>query len=349
MSEQKSVFSKRSATVIFSAAAAVVLIVVFGYETFSRDRNGQVNISEYRKEGLPPGAAVNASGGRDAAGPTGMTAPRKISPDAAKAVMSVQRLSCSSCIQEIKAALSGIQGIEEVLVDISRGTAQVYYNGKNLTDPQRIAQAITARGYPATLIKLSSPEELRKEEAVAAARSQVYIASVDGWDIARSDLDTQMEHAKKKYARIYGEGVFSSLRGKALIDNLRAQIASRLIDEGVMMQEITKAGYKVDPAEVETEFERVVRESGKGLEEFKASLNENGMTLDYFRKRVETQVLVNRYLEENVLAAASSEAERQNLFTSWFSNAKTLAEVSFYDKDLEALVQQQAARGSCGG
>ena len=349
MSEKKLRMPKRSAMLAISAAAAVILVILLGYNTFSKDHSGQLNITEYRKEGFPPEANNRFSKRQEGTESTREATPLNITGDLSKAALSVQRLSCSSCIQKIKAALSDIQGIEEILVDISRGTAQIYYNRKTLTDPDRLAQAITSRGYPATLVRIYSSEDLRKEQAVAAARFQYYIASVGSWDIARSDLDTQMEHAKRRYSKIYGEGVLSSARGKSLIDSLRVQITSRLIDEGVMMQEIIKAGYKMDSGVLEKEMERVIQESGKGLDDFEKGLSENGMTFDYFKKKLETQVLISRYLEERILRGASNDAERQNLFTSWFSNAKLLTEVSYYDKDLESLVQQLSAQGGCGG
>jgi len=349
MSDRKFAISKKVVMLTVSATAAVAMVILFGYNTFSKDTGGQQNITEYRKEGAPPKRVSRSSGRPEGSASTGKVDVLNINEDLSRAALRVEKLSCSSCIQQIKAALSGIQGIEDILVDISRGMVLVYYNSKTLTDSDRLAQAITLKGYPATLLRIYSSEELRKEQAVAAARSQYYIASVGGWDIARSDLDTRLEHAKKRYAKIYGDGVFSSDRGKALMESLRAQITSRLIDEGVMMQEITKAGYRVDVALVEKELEKAIRESGKGQDEFKAALDENGMTLDYFRKRLETQILITRYLDERVMSGASSDSETQNLFTSWFNNAKGLAEVSFYDKELERLVQQQSARGSCGG
>jgi len=349
MSETKFVLSKKFATLAVLVAVAVMLVIVFGYNTFSKDKSDQPTITEYSKEGSAPEGGNRLALQRAVRNDPKTASPSNINADLSKALLNVKGLSCSSCIQNIKDALSNIQGIEEILVDISRGTAQIYYNSKTLKEPDRLAQAVTSGGYPATLVKTYSSEDLRKEEAVAAARSQYYIASVGGWDIARSDLDTQLDHAKKRYAKTYGENLFSTAQGNTLIDNLRAQIVSRLIDEGVMMQEITKAGYKVDAAAVEDELKKVMQQSGKGLEEFKTALYENGMTFDYFKKRLETQILISRYLEERILNGASSDVEKQTLFTSWFKNAKILAEVLYYDKDLERLVQQQSAQGKCGG
>jgi hypothetical protein len=59
--------------------------------------------------------------------------------------------------------------------------------------------------------------------------------------------------------------------------------------------------------------------------------------------------LKSRYIQERVSAEASNENEKQPLLTSWVNNAKILAEVIYYDKELERLVQALGARGGCGG
>jgi copper chaperone CopZ len=349
MSEKKLISSKQGKMLAVLAAFTVMLVIVFGYNTFSGDKPGGTTVTEYRKQAPPPGWNDKAASKKDGRQDSRTASLVSFSADTSKAVLNVKGLSCSSCIQNIKDALAGIQGIEDILVDISRGSAQIYYNSRTLKEPDRIAQAVTAGGYPAALIKTYSSGDLRKEEAVAASKARYYIASVGGWDIARSDMDTQLDHAKRRYAKTYGENLFFTTQGIALVDNLRVQIVSRLIDEGIMMQEITKAGYKVDARAVDDELQKVVQQSGRGPEEFKTALAENAMTFEYFSKRVETQTLINRYLEENILRGASNDVEKQSLFTSWFNNAKILAEVSYYDKDLERLVQQLSARGGCGG
>ena len=348
MSEKKFGLSKNFAAIVVLSAVVVVLVILLGHNTFSGDNSGRLTVTEFTKEPLPRERNDKPALKQGGANFPKNSSPLNVNGDLSKAVLNVKGLSCSSCIQNIKDALSNIQGIEDILVDISRSTAQIYFNSKTLKQPDRLAEVVTSAGYPATLVKTYSAEDLRKEEAAAAARSQYYIASVGGWDVARSDLDTQLEHVKKRYEKTYGADLFSTARGKSLVDNLKGQIVSRLIDEGVMMQEITKAGYKVAAAAVEDELKKVVQQSGKGLEEFKTDLKENGMSFDYFKKRLETQMLINRYLEERILNGATSDVQKQTLFTSWFNNAKILAEVSYYDKDLERLVQQQSAGSSCG-
>jgi len=275
--------------------------------------------------------------------------PSEVDEDLSKVVLGVRGMSCSGCIATIKAAVSDIGGIKETLVDIGSGKVEIYYNSKGLTNVSDIAEAITASGYPAKVWRVVSPEEIRKESTLAAAKAQYYIASVGGYEIARTDFDTELEIAKKRYSKIYGDNLFESAQGEALLNNLRPQIVSRLINEGIFMQEISRTEFRVDPETLENKLNVFLKDHGKNFEEFKISLMEVGYDPTYFRKKFETKVLINRYLNEKILADASNDFERQSLFNAWFSNARSLAEVVYYDKSLERLVQNLAASRSWSG
>lgn len=269
--------------------------------------------------------------------------------DLSKVVLSVSGMSCSGCISTIKGSLAGIQGVEDVLVNLSSSKAEVYIDSGAMTDVTPIASAITESGYPAKVIKVVSSEEMKKERDVAAAKSAYYIATVGGWDIARADFENELRFAKKRYSGTYGDNLFNSAQGKALLDNLKAQITSRLINEGIVMQEITKANLKADPARVEKELEDLVKEHGKDPAQFRQSLEDSGYDFNYFKKKLEIKVLISSYMDEKILVGATNQFERQNLFNAWFNNAKVLAEVIYYDKELETLIQAQSASSGCGG
>ena len=85
-----------------------------------------------------------------------------------------------------------------------------------------------------------------------------------------------------------------------------------------------------DASAVEDELKKVMQQNGKGLEEFNAALSENGMTFDYFKKRLETQMLISRYLEEKILSGASSDVEKQTLFASWLDGERRRAKIQVF-------------------
>jgi copper chaperone len=264
-----------------------------------------------------------------------------------KAVFKVEGLSCSGCVDTIQKALSGFEGIKEIFVDVSAGKAEIYFDDSKLNDVGQIATAITEAGYPAKLDKTIPADQIKKELDVLIERSQLYVASVGDMDISRDDLDKEMAYAKKQYTKKYGEGVFATDRGKALLENLRAQIVDRLINDGIQRQEIKKAGFKVDKATVEKEYREFLVKKGMTSDAFKSSLEQNGVSYDRFTKKFEFRVLVSEYLDSEILSGTSNEFEKQQRYFEWFNNTKLLAKVVFYDKDLEQLVQNRS--GGCGG
>ena len=275
--------------------------------------------------------------------------PVAASDDLSKVVLNVSNMSCSGCISTIKSSVAGFQGIKETLVDLSNSKVEIYFDSDKLKDLSPVAKAITDSGYPATVLRSLSADEVKKERALADARSKYYLASVGGWDIARSDFNTELETAKRRYRKIYGEALFTTAQGKALLDNLKAQIFSKLIEEGIMMQEIVKADFKVDKETVDRQMQGLLKEHGKNLAEFKESLSEIGYDYGYFSKKFEIKILINQYINERILADASNDFEKRNMFNAWFKNSKVLAEVVYYDRDLEGLIQRLSASGGCGG
>jgi copper chaperone CopZ len=269
-------------------------------------------------------------------------------PNAAKAVLDVQGMSCSGCIYTIKTGLADIDGISDVLVDVSSGRVEVFYDSTSVKDPQKIASAITAVGYPATLKQTMTKDEVAKESNLNASRSKIYIAAVGDWEISRKDFTSELSHARNRYEKAYGAGVFAGDQGKALMERLQAQITSSLINEGIQMQEIRKAGFSLPAKTVELEFEEYLSRKGMTRQEFKKLLKDSGYDSDYFFKKFENRVTVDSYLNDRVLSGLTNDLEKRQRYSDWFNNARLLAKVVYYDKNLETILKNSSAAGGCG-
>ena len=275
------------------------------------------------------------------------TAPAADAADA-RAVLAVQGMSCSGCINQIKSGLSGIAGIGGVLVDLSAGRVEVDYDSTKLKDIGSIASAITATGYPATLQRTLGKEEIEKENSFLASQSKLYIAAVGDWEIARDDYNTELAHARKRYESIYGNTVFNGDQGNALLQQLKAQIVSRLIDEGIQMQEILKARYKLPPETVDREFDQFLVAKGVSREQFDRMLTASGYDAGYFMKKFTYRVTVERYVAEKVMSGLMSDLEKQQQYANWFNNARLLSQVTYYDRELEAIIRSSSSSSGCG-
>jgi copper chaperone CopZ len=308
------------------------------------------------------GAVYFTSGDKDAAtGETavaaGVEAPATPTPGAAasvkptttaKAVLDVQGMSCSGCIYTIKSSLAGMDGVGEVLVDLSAGQAEVYFDPQKVRDVAAIAAAITRSGYPATVKQILTADQAAEEESLLVAKARRYIAAVGDWEIARDDFEVEMTYAKNRYAQIYGASVFAEDRGEALLQNLKAQVAAQLVDEAVQMQEVRKAGYRLPPAVLKSELSAYLKQKNMSEAQLKALLAGSGFNYDYFMKKFENQAAIKNYVDDRVLSGISGDVERRRRYVDWYNNARLLAKVTYYDRDLEAAVNSASAGSGCG-
>ena len=336
--------------VIVLPLLALIAVSVF---VFAQNRVQARNSNPAAAESSPPPIAKTADEPAAenqvvAAAAAQTPAKAEITSTTSKVVFQVDNMSCSGCIATIKSSLAGYAGIQDIIVDIAGGMTEVYYDSREIKDVNPLASSITASGYPAKVSRILTAGQISKEEAIAASRAEFYIASVSGWDISRSDFNTELAFAKKRYEQAYGDNVFANDQGKTLLDSLKAQVVSRLINEGIQMQEVQRVGYRVDSKIVGAEFAQFMAKKDLDLEGFKATLEKSGYPFDYFMKWFEGRVRLSRYLDEKVFAGAASEYDKQNQYRAWFNNARVLSKVTIYDSRLKQLTQSQSSGSGCG-
>lgn len=266
-----------------------------------------------------------------------------------KAILRVDGMSCSGCIETITKSLAGFEGIEDIRVDVAGGSTEILYDGKTLSDPEKMAAAITASGYPAKVLRILSPEQLKQQAIENQAKSKDAIAAVGGLEVPRADFETELAHARSRYQVAYGDEALQSEQGQRLMDNLKLQIAQRLIDESIQLQEIRRVGFSIAPTQVAQAYSDFLRERGfSDGAAFEKELEANGYPPSFFKKRFANRVLINAYVDQQVMTANLNAVEKQRRYADWFANARLLAGVTIYDKDLERLAQRQASSSGCG-
>lgn len=331
--------------IMIAPMLTLVLAVVFVYAY-------NLNADNAQNTGTAPTILATAASGSiapEAVGTSiGQPTPDDQGAGTAKAVLKVDGMTCSSCISNIKSSLAGFDGIQDIIVNLSGGFAEIYYDSQKIKDVTPFASAITASGYPASVKRILTAEQLEDEEALAAQRAEFYIASVGGWDISRSDFDTELAIAKVRYQAAYGPDVFSDERGQSVLNSMKVQIASRLINEGIQMQEVQRMGYRVEPKTFAEEFDRFISQKEISLDQFKKSLAQSGYPFEYFVKKFENRVLLRRYIEERIIQAGSNDYDKQQQYLAWFGNARQLSNVVIYDKEVQRLSQEQSSGGGCG-
>ena len=271
------------------------------------------------------------------------------SQNLAKAVITVEGMSCGGCVDTINAALSKFEGVADIKVDIANGKTEVIYQVDKITDVGEMADAITASGYSAKVVRIVTAEELRNEQLQAQAKSAKAIASVGNMEISRTDYEAELAHARGRYEMLYGNSVFSDQRGTQLLANLKVQITRRLITEAIQLHEINRASFDIGSAAFDHRYQEYLDKRGLTPEAFGAELEKNGYSTDYFMRKFRDRVLIESYVNERVFDGITNETEKQKRYTDWFNNARLLAEVTYYDKDLERQIQpSNSGAGGCG-
>ena len=89
----------------------------------------------------------------------------------------INDMTCASCAMAVEKALSNIEGIEEVVVNLATEKARVSYLG-NLLTSQEICQSIEKAGYAASLVdKKSQQIEHREHDRQNRSSSSLYLVS----------------------------------------------------------------------------------------------------------------------------------------------------------------------------
>ncbi len=265
-----------------------------------------------------------------------------------RVLFQIEGMTCGGCVATIKSSLAGFDGIKDIQVDVATGTAAVLYDSRKIGDVEKLAQAITASGYQATVARVVDADQLQREKQTAARKSRQAIAAVGSVEIARTDFEAEMAHARSRYAAIYGAAVMEGQQGQRLEDNLKRQVARRLIEEGIHLQEIQRVGYRLPPEALERAFNAYLVKRKLSPEAFEADLVKNDMSLTYFKKKFSNRVLIRRYIDEEVIPSGLSDVEKQKRYADWFANARLMAGVTFYDTEIERLVGRSSAGGGCG-
>lgn len=67
-----------------------------------------------------------------------------------KVVLSVSNMTCGACVSQVTKALSGVDGVDDVTVNLEKGTAEVVF-ASDKVKPEMLTKAVVKAGYPAKL------------------------------------------------------------------------------------------------------------------------------------------------------------------------------------------------------
>lgn len=164
------------------------------------------------------------------------------------------------------------------------------------------------------------------------------VATVNGVAIPKTAFEAQLATA---LATVKAQGV--DVTDAAKLAEIRTQVLNDLISNELVNQGVAKAGIKVTPAEVETQFQAILKQTGSA-EALAAELTKSNLTEAQLRENISKQLAIQAYLLQNIdtKSITVSDAEIAQFYAD-YSKAQKDAGVKTIPslKELSEQIKQQ--------
>jgi len=247
--------------------------------------------------------------------------------NAALAEYQIEKMTCSSCVKNIEKALTSLDGVGSVEVNLTSNRGRVTYDPETV-DSRTIAEAISGAGYPASLRLELGPKEYAALQQEQSQLGQQYLARIGDRLLARSDFEQLVRQRS----------------GKALATEQEDQVW-KAVWQDLLQRELLLAAAERNRVIIQDgEVDARLDELRKGHPELEQMVTERYGSQADFRKRLKEDMIINRNISDHVFAGTPDPGEREAKLQSWFAGLQKDTEVIIYDPRLKALNQ---AGGGC--
>lgn len=155
-------------------------------------------------------------------------------------------------------------------------------------------------------------------KSASAATIEKIVAVVDGSPITMYELDEATRTMGPEIQKEYG------VSGT----NLRVKVLDELIDNRVMDMELKKSKLTVEPNEIDSFIDRILRSSRMSMEQFNQHLLEKGVSVETYRKQLNDQILKSKFVNEFIGRKISvTERELKEYFDKHMDEFKSASSV----------------------
>ncbi|MFL6580411.1 MAG: peptidylprolyl isomerase [Burkholderiales bacterium] len=135
----------------------------------------------------------------------------------------------------------------------------------------------------------AAQEASKKEDAIALDR---VVAVVNSEVITRLDLDEQVKVALQQLRR---QG--TPLPGREVLER---QLLDRLVTSKVLAQSAKETGLRIDDTQLQRAIERIAQENKTSPEQFRKTMESQGIDFNRFREELRNEILIARLKEREV-------------------------------------------------
>lgn len=252
------------------------------------------------------------------------------SSGSALAEYQIEKMTCGSCVGKIEKALSDLDGIASVEVNLTSNRGRIIFDPERI-DSKSIAQMITAAGYPARLrLELDSQEYMAMQQEQAQL-GQKYLAKIGDRLLARSEFE-QLVRQSSANAGVAQPG-----------DQLWQAVWKDLLQRELLLSAAEQNQIVIQDVEVDARLDEL-RQQHQGLDQI---VVERFGGMDSFRQRLREEMIINRNLEDHVYAGVTAAEERQSRLQSWYGELQKNTEVIIFDQKLKTVSQGGGGCACC--
>ena len=254
--------------------------------------------------------------------------PTGINPaNAALAEYQIDKMTCGSCVGNIKSALESIEGVGSVEVNLTSNRGRVTFDPDDV-DSNSIAATITQAGYPATLRLELAPEEYVALQQEQAQLGQKYMAKIGDRLLSRAEFEQLVQQ-----------------RGGAVVAPEQSQQLWQSVWKDVLQRELLLSAAETNQVVIQPGEDDVrIEELSKGHQGLEKLVVKRYGSMENFRARIHEDMIINRNIEDHVYAGVTDPRERNQKLQSWYADLQNKTEVIIYDPQLKTVSQ---ASGGC--
>jgi copper chaperone CopZ len=251
------------------------------------------------------------------------------SANAALAEYQIEKLTCGSCVGNIEKALSDLDGIGSVEINLTSNRGRVTYDPSEI-DSRVIEETISAAGYPASLRLELDTQEYAALQQEQTLMGQEYLAKIGDRLLARSDFERLVQQR--------ANGAAATEQN----DKVWQAVWKEVLQRELLLAAAEENQIIIQNGEVDVRLDEL-RQEHKGLDQI---VVQRYGSMDNFRERLREDMIINRNIDDHVYDDAKSPGAKQAKFQGWYSELQKNTEVVIFDKRLKAVSQ---SGGGCGG
>lgn len=262
-----------------------------------------------------------------------LTADEPAAQSSAMTELNIGNLSCGSCIGNVQAALAKVEGVGQVDVSVTNGRGQMTYD-PSLTSAAEIAKVVTEAGYPATVRLDLSAADYEKTLTENVQLSAKYVARIGNRLLSREDFN--------QVVGLRGSGLATSASPYGN-QQLQSQVWKELKEREILLSAADKNQVIIQDGEVDRE----IKQMKTAIKDFDSVIIARFGSYDRFFTQLKESMIINKNIEQNVVAGLTSDREKQLRFSQWYEETLRNTNVVIFDP---AIKQAESAGGSsCGG